>query len=30
MEVSYKSYKIVKKFNLDYKSAARAGLLHDL
>lgn len=30
LEVSYISYKICKKLNLDYKSAARAGLLHDL
>ena len=28
-EVSYLSYKICKKLHLDYKSAARAGLLHD-
>lgn len=28
--VSYISYKICKKLKLDYKSAARAGLLHDL
>lgn len=27
--VSYLSYKLAKKLNLDYKSAARAGLLHD-
>jgi len=27
--VSYRSYKIAKKFKLDYKSAAIAGLLHD-
>ena len=30
IEVSYRSYLIAKKFNLDYKSTARAGLLHDL
>ena len=30
LSVSYYSYKIAKKFNLDAKSAARAGLLHDL
>ena len=28
--VSYNTYLICKKYNLDYKSAARAGLLHDL
>lgn len=28
--VAYISYKICKKFNLDYKAAARAGMLHDL
>ena len=28
--VSYLSYKICKKYNLDYVAAARAGLLHDL
>ena len=28
--VSYNTYLICKKHNLDYKSAARAGLLHDL
>ena len=27
--VSYLSYVICKKFNLDYRSAARGGLLHD-
>lgn len=27
--VSYKSYLIAKKMGLDYKSVARAGLLHD-
>ena len=27
--VSFYSYKICKKFNLDYVSAARGGLLHD-
>ena len=28
--VAYLSYKICKKFGMDYKSAARAGILHDL
>jgi len=28
--VSYYCYLICKKFNLDYKSATRAGMLHDL
>lgn len=28
--VSYNSYLICKKYHLDYKSVARAGLLHDL
>ncbi len=28
--VSYYAYKMAKKFNTDYKSAARAGILHDL
>lgn len=28
--VSYDSYRIAKKLGLDYKSTARAGLLHDL
>lgn len=28
--VSYVSYKICRKYNLDYRSAARAGLLHDM
>lgn len=28
--VAYISYKICKKLKLDYKSAARAGMLHDL
>jgi len=28
--VSYLCYKFCKKHNLDYKSAARAGMLHDL
>ena len=28
--VSYNIYKICKKYNWDYKSAARAGLVHDL
>ena len=30
INVSYYSYKICKKLHLDIKSAARAGLLHDL
>lgn len=30
IRVSYRSYKIAKLFKMDYKSAARAGLLHDL
>ncbi len=30
LSVSYYSYKIAKKFNLDARSVARAGLLHDL
>lgn len=30
LAVSYYSYLICKKLNLDYKSAARAGMLHDL
>lgn len=30
LEVSYISYLICKKHNLDYTAAARAGLLHDL
>ena len=29
-DVAYYSYLICKKYNLDYKSAARAGMLHDL
>ena len=28
-KVAYISYKICKKLNLDYKSVARAGMLHD-
>lgn len=28
--VSYNSYLICKKYNLDYRSAARAGMVHDL
>ncbi|USS85261.1 hydrolase [Fructilactobacillus myrtifloralis] len=28
--VSYESYRIAKKFHLDYRAAARGGLLHDL
>ena len=30
LHVSYYSYKVCKRYNLDYCSAARAGLLHDL
>ena len=30
LEASYYCYKICKKFNLDYQSAARAAMLHDL
>ena len=30
LEASYYCYKICKKINLDYKSAARAAMLHDL
>ena len=30
IEVAYWSYLFCKKFNLDYKAAARAGILHDL
>lgn len=30
INVSYYSYRICRLFNWDYKSAARAGLLHDL
>ncbi|TPR40541.1 HD domain-containing protein [Apilactobacillus micheneri] len=30
IDVSYESYQIAKNFNLDAKSTARAGLLHDL
>ena len=29
-QVAYISYKICKKLGLDYKSVARAGMLHDL
>lgn len=29
IRVSYKSYKMAKKLKLNYKEAARAGLLHD-
>jgi uncharacterized protein len=29
LEVAYLSYRISKKFNLDYKSATRGALLHD-
>ncbi|GEP19341.1 HD domain-containing protein [Pediococcus argentinicus] len=30
IDVSYESYRIAKRLHLDYKSVARAGLLHDL
>lgn len=30
MQVSFISYKVCKKLNLDYKSAARAAMIHDL
>ncbi|UQS85289.1 hydrolase [Apilactobacillus apisilvae] len=30
IDVSYESYKIAKRFNLDSRSTARGGLLHDL
>ena len=30
LRVSYQSYKLAKKLNLDYKATARAALLHDL
>lgn len=30
IKVSYLSYKIAKRLGMDYKAAARAGLLHDL
>lgn len=30
LEVAYITYKLAKKYKLDYKAAARAGLLHDL
>lgn len=30
ISVSYDSYKIAKRLHLDYRSVARAGLLHDL
>lgn len=30
LHVSYYSYKVCKRYGLDYRSAARAGLLHDL
>ena len=30
LDVSYISYKVGKKLHLDYKSLARAGMLHDL
>lgn len=30
VSVSYKSYKIAKRFHMDYKAAARAGLIHDM
>lgn len=29
LKVSYTAFKLAKKFNLDFKSVARAGLLHD-
>lgn len=29
LEVSYKTYKICKKYGLDYESATKAALLHD-
>ena len=29
LKVSYLSYKLCRKFNLNYESAAKAGLLHD-
>lgn len=29
VDVSYRTYKICKRLNLDYKSATRAALLHD-
>lgn len=30
LKVAFYSYLICKKFNLDYKAAARSGMLHDL
>jgi len=30
ISVSYQSYKLAKKWHLDYRATARAGLLHDL
>lgn len=30
LHVSYQSYRVCKKLGLDYRSAARGGLLHDL
>jgi len=30
LSVSFDSYKVAKKLHLDYRSVARAGLLHDL
>lgn len=30
LKVAYYSYLICKKYNLDYRAAARAGILHDL
>ena len=30
ISVSYKSYKVAKRFKMDYKAAARAGLIHDM
>ena len=29
VDVAYKSYKLTKKLGMDYKAAARGGLLHD-
>lgn len=30
LNVSYRAYRIAKKYHLDYKSVAKAGLLHDM
>ena len=30
LNVSYRAYKIAKKYNLNYESVAKAGLLHDM